>query len=248
LTVLCGLKEAGKTTLAMNFAEHAAVEQKRPVLYLVQTFSAQTLFGQIASSRARVGWLDVAEGKLGAKEREQFEHSAREIAASPLTIDDTPRLEDGELVERIETWARSHPSGLAIVDHVRRDSHRDVDRCSQTLKSAAVRTGAAIVGTAWATKYSYDRERIEDGVGVSHADFTWTVCRLWGSSRDNFSRDEGFMSIADERTKEHQLFLSTKLDEKCRRFHVIAGGSFFQSLGQARSYRQSWRQPAILEE
>jgi replicative DNA helicase len=73
LTVLYGHNKGGKTTLAINVAEHVAVEQKRPVLYLVQSFSAQTLTGQIASSRAHVDWLDVAEGKLSAEDVERFQ-------------------------------------------------------------------------------------------------------------------------------------------------------------------------------
>src|SRR5215471_614832 len=40
LTVLSGQWKSGKTTLAMNLAEEAALEQGRPVLYLVQRLSA----------------------------------------------------------------------------------------------------------------------------------------------------------------------------------------------------------------
>src|SRR5271154_5307985 len=90
LTTFCGHYQGGRTTMAMNVAEHVAIEGKRPVLYLIQTFSAATLFGQIASSRAGVDWLDVAEGKLSAEESIRFQAASRELSGATLLIDDTP--------------------------------------------------------------------------------------------------------------------------------------------------------------
>ena len=94
LTVLYGQGEAGKTTMAMNVAEHAAAEEKREVLYLVQNLSAQTLFSQMVCSRARVDFLDFAEGKCTADDETRRRRAERELASSSLTIDDAPHLND----------------------------------------------------------------------------------------------------------------------------------------------------------
>jgi KaiC/GvpD/RAD55 family RecA-like ATPase len=219
LTTFCGHYQGGRTTMAMNVAEHVAIEGKRPVLYLVQTFSAATLFGQIASSRAAVDWLDVAEGKLSAEESARFEVASRELSASALLIDDTPELEDAEIVERIERWSREHPGGLAIVDHISRDSNREIARCSQTLKAAAVRTGAAIIA-AWQSPD--DTGRQVQGVGVSHADFAWYFFRGWRSCSDLHLRHEVILSVFDERTTEERLVLYLWFHERLRRFHLVA--------------------------
>ena len=49
LAVIYGDLKAGKTTMTMNIAEHAALEEKRPVLYVIQDFSARPC---LARSRA----------------------------------------------------------------------------------------------------------------------------------------------------------------------------------------------------
>ena len=220
LSVIHGDPKAGKTTLAMNIAEHVAVEEKRPVLYLVQSFSAQTLLGQIVSSRAGVDWLDVAEGKLREGEGARFEVASREIASAPLTIDDMPALEDEEITERIAAWAEQSPCGLAIVDHIRRGSAKEVDRCSQAMKTTAVSTGAAVLATSWPAP-GWDDSRSIDGVGTSHADFSWRLYRFWCLDDRLYPRDEGYLTIYDERTGDMRVRMRLRLDERLRRFRFI---------------------------
>jgi KaiC/GvpD/RAD55 family RecA-like ATPase len=219
LTTFCGHYQGGRTTMAMNVAEYVAIEGKRPVLYLVQKFSAATLFGQIASSRAAVDWLDVAEGKLSAEGFGWFQIASRDLAVSALQIDDTPELDDAEVVERIERWSREHPGGLAIVDHINRGSNREIARCSQVLKAVAVRTGAAIVA-AW--QAPDDTGRQVQGVGLSHADFAWYFFRGWRTCSDLHLRHEVILSVFDERTTEERLVLYLWFHERLRRFHLVA--------------------------
>jgi KaiC/GvpD/RAD55 family RecA-like ATPase len=221
LTILYGHHKGGKTTLTMNLAEHVAVEEKRPVLYLVQSFNAQTLLGQIVSSRAQVDWLDVAEGKLTAEETGRLDVARGEVAGASLVVEDTPHLADGEIVERIEAWADKHPGGLAIVDHLVRDTPRDIDRCSHALKTAAVRTGAAVIATSRFAPI-WDDERLVTGVGLSHADFDWQLLRWWCHSENLYPRDAVHLNISDQRTGEHRLALDLRLDEKFRRLSVVA--------------------------
>jgi len=233
LTVLYGPLKGGKTTLAMNIAEHVAVEEKRPVLFLVQDFSTQTLLGQMASSRARVDWLDVAEGKLGAEEVRRFQAAGRELGTSSLVVDDMPALEDAEIVERIEVWARDNPSGLAIVDHIWRDSWKEVGRCSRAMKWAAIRSGAAVIATAWHASIE-DNQRSGDGVGTSHADFSLHLFRWWCSLSNLYPRDEVSLSIFDRRTDEQRLSLDVRLDEKFRRVRVVESKPCSPSLREER--------------
>ena len=233
LSVIHGDMKAGKTTLAMNIAEHVAVEEKRPVLYLVQSFSAQTLFGQIASSRAGVDWLDVAEGKLREGEGDRFEVASREIASAPLTIDDMPALEDEEITERIGAWAEKNPAGLAIVDHIRRETAKAVDRCSQAMKAVAVRTGTAVFATSWDAPL-WDDTRMIDGVGTSHADFAWRLFRWWCVDNRQYSREDAYLSICDERTGENRVRMHCRLDEKARRLGFIGREPTVSSLREER--------------
>jgi len=227
LTVLVGNSESGRTTLAMNVSEHVALNESRPVLYLIQTDSKESFSRQIACSRARVDWLDCAEGQLTLEEEDQFERAKKDLGSSALLIDDTPELEDAEIVERITVWAREHPFGLAVVDHVAHNTFRTMARCSQALKSVAVRTGAAVLATRWRDMFQEgheagpDAECDESGVGRSHADYTWNLYRPWCHRGDLHPREEARLNIIDWRTKEHRLALELRLDEELRRFSVV---------------------------
>ena len=220
LAVIDGEIKAGKTTLAMNIAKHAALEAKRPVLYMVQGFSTQTLFGQMASSRAGVDWVDVAEGKLSEEEGTRFEKASRELASAPLIIDDMPALEDDEIAERIAAWAEKNPCGLAIVDHIRRETAKAVDRCSRAMKAVAVRTGAAVLAASWDAPL-WDLERLIDGVGTSHADFNWRLFRWWCLDNRQYSREDAYLSIYDERTGDERVRIHCRLDERARRLRSV---------------------------
>jgi archaellum biogenesis ATPase FlaH len=233
LTVLHGQHKGGKTTLAMNIVEHVAVEERRPVLYLIQSFSAETLLAQIACSRAGLDFLDFAEAKLTSEDRTVYEAAIKELSQSWLMIDDTPALEDGEIVERVERFAMKHPYGLVIVDHMYRDSYRVVDRCSQALKSAAVKTGTAIIATAHHSEVDDDGCPV-CGVGISHADFSWHLFRWWCSSSNLYPRDEVNFSFIDRRTGDQRLSLDLRLDEKLRRFRVVGAKTHFPSLREER--------------
>ena len=239
LTVLYGHHYGGKTTFAMNIAEHVALEEKRPVLYIVQSSraqSAQTLFGQIACSRARVDWLDCAEGKLTAEEIERFNSVSRDIAGCDLIIDDTPQLGDAEIVQRIEAWADKHPGGLAIVDDVeQRENHVEVDRLSHALKTVAVKTNAVILGTAYYAPLC-DRCLVH-GVGLSHSDFSWSLFRHWCYASNLYTRDEADLSIVDQRTGELRIMLELRLDETLRRFHVVGSKPPHWSISSLRQQR-----------
>jgi hypothetical protein len=235
LTVLYGQMTAGKTTLAMNVAEHVAVVENRPVLYLVQRFSAQTLRDQIACSRARVDFLDLAEGKLSSEEGKRYEAAQGELVAAPLQIDDAPHLTAGEVVQRIETWSKAHPGGFAVVDHLDgNETERGADSWSHALKSAAARTGCAIMATSYLIEVSLEGEAGEAPVSLSHADFGWQLLRWWCWSQSEYPRDGAHLGITDERTGEHRLALDVRLDEALRRFHVVGTRPTCGTLREAR--------------
>jgi KaiC/GvpD/RAD55 family RecA-like ATPase len=235
LTVLYGQQKAGKTTLAMNVAEHVAVEERRPVLYLVQRFSAQTFFEQINCSRARVDFLDFAERKLSGEDAKRYEAARGDVLATRLEIDDSPHLSQEEVIQRIGLWSRKHPGGIVVVDHVDgSETERSADNWSHALKSVATRTGCAILATSYLIEVSLEGEAGEAPVSLSHADFGWQLLRWWCWSESEYPRDEANLSITDHRTGEHRLSLDVRLDETMRRFRVVSMRPTCTSLREAR--------------
>jgi hypothetical protein len=180
--------------------------------------------------------VDFAEGKLGPDDRKRVAAAKRDLERSPLTVDDTPHLEDVEIAQRIEKWANDFPSGVVIVDDFeQRNTRVQVDRCSHALKSVAAKTKTAVVGTAIYALLS-DHQCSVYGVGLSHADFSWSLLRRWCWS-SVYPRDEFDLSIVDRRTGEQRLKLELQLEERLRRFEVVGSVPCTPSLRESRLRR-----------
>jgi hypothetical protein len=223
----------------MNIAENVVLVEGRPVLYLLlgaRGLNAQTLLEQMTCSHAGVDWVDFAEEKLGPDDRKRVAATKQKLERSPLAIDDTPHLKDVEIAQRIETWANDFPGGVVIVDDFeQRNTGVEVDRCSHAVKSAAAKTKTAILGTAIYAPLS-DYQCSVYGVGLSHADFSWSLLRRWCWS-SIYPPDEFDLSIVDRRTSKQRLKLELQLEETLRRFRVVGSLPCTPSLRESRLQR-----------
>src|SRR6184192_3793318 len=68
MIVIAGRPSMGKTALAMNMAEHVAVNQKKPVAVFSLEMSSQQLVQRMLCSRARVNLQRVRDGFLGERD------------------------------------------------------------------------------------------------------------------------------------------------------------------------------------
>ena len=64
LTILAARPSMGKTALALNIAEHVAIDQQRPVLFVSLEMSSLELTNRLICSRARVDGHKMRRGRL----------------------------------------------------------------------------------------------------------------------------------------------------------------------------------------
>ncbi|MBT8448486.1 MAG: replicative DNA helicase [Gammaproteobacteria bacterium] len=86
MIVIAARPSVGKTSLAMNFAEKAAVDDGVPVLVFSLEMSEEDLINRMMCSRARVDSKSVDNGRVLPQDQPKLAKAIKDIIASPLLI------------------------------------------------------------------------------------------------------------------------------------------------------------------
>ena len=123
MIVLAARPSMGKTSLALNIAEAAALPRKgEPVATLIFSLemSAAPLALRMLCSRAKVNMKLLREGLLSKNGSEQAElmEAADQFSKSPLFIDDSSHLSIMELRAKARRVHARHKLGFIIIDYL----------------------------------------------------------------------------------------------------------------------------------
>src|SRR5438270_8521390 len=92
MIVIAARPSMGKTALAMNIAEHVAINEKLPVGVFSLEMSSQQLVQRLLCSRARVNLQRVRDGFLGERDFPGLTAAASKLAEAKIFIDDSASL------------------------------------------------------------------------------------------------------------------------------------------------------------
>ena len=118
LVIVAGRPSMGKTSLAMNIAESAALGSKLPVAIFSMEMPGELLAMRMMSSLGRINAHKVRTGKLEDDDWPRLTHAIGLLAEAPIFIDDTPALTPLELRTRARRLKREHGLGLIVVDYL----------------------------------------------------------------------------------------------------------------------------------
>ena len=92
MIVIAARPSMGKTALALNIAEHVALEEKLPVGIFSLEMTAESLVLRMLCSRARVNLKDIRGGFMAQRDFSQLTGAAGALTIAPLFIDDASAL------------------------------------------------------------------------------------------------------------------------------------------------------------
>lgn len=119
MVVVAARPSMGKTSLMMNMVEHVAVDQKVPTLVFSCEMMAEQIVERLVFSRARFDASKVARGFSPKKEELlRLQRAGKEIAESPLFIDDTAGLMIDTLRAKARRRMRENGIGLIAIDYL----------------------------------------------------------------------------------------------------------------------------------
>ena len=119
LVVVAGRPSMGKTTLAMNIAENAAIgNQKKPTAVFSMEMSAEQLSFRMIGSIGRVNQSHLRSGRLTDEDWSRIDSAVSMMSTAPIFIDDAPALTPTEVRARARRLKREHDLELIIVDYL----------------------------------------------------------------------------------------------------------------------------------
>lgn len=119
LVIIAGRPSMGKTTLAMNIAEHVAIKSRSPVLIFSMEMPGEAVVMRLLSSLCRIDQLRIRTGKLSDDDWPRISSTVSMLSDAPLFIDDTPGLSPAEMRARARRLAKEQGQlGLIVVDYL----------------------------------------------------------------------------------------------------------------------------------
>ena len=118
LLILAARPAMGKTTLALNIAEYAALKTKKAVAVFSMEMSASQLALRLISSNGRVNATRLRTGQLEDEDWSRVTSAIRMLKESKIFIDDTPALSPDVLRAKARRLKREHDLGLSVIDYL----------------------------------------------------------------------------------------------------------------------------------
>lgn len=119
LVIIAGRPSMGKTTFAMNIAEHVAIKSRLPVLIFSMEMPGEAIVMRLLSSLCRIDQLRIRTGKLADEDWPRISSTVSMLSEAPMFIDDTPGLSPAEMRARARRLAKEHGQlGMIVVDYL----------------------------------------------------------------------------------------------------------------------------------
>ena len=118
LIIVAARPSMGKTALAVNFAEHAAMRSKKAVAIFSMEMSASQLAFRLISSLGRINQQHLRTGDIQEEEWPRVTSAITMLSDAKIFIDDTPALSPAELRARARRLKREHDLGLIVIDYL----------------------------------------------------------------------------------------------------------------------------------
>ncbi len=118
MIVIAARPSVGKTSLAMNIAEHVSIDQRLPVGVFSLEMTSESLVLRMLCSRSRVNLRNVRDGFLAERDFPKLTGAAGKLANAPLFIDDSSSLSILQLRAKARRMYQQYGVKLFIVDYL----------------------------------------------------------------------------------------------------------------------------------
>ncbi|MDP1707515.1 MAG: replicative DNA helicase [Gammaproteobacteria bacterium] len=153
LIIVAGRPSMGKTSFAMNIAEHAAIKYAVPSVIFSMEMSAEQLALRMLSSLSRLDHNKVRTGKLEDDDWPRLSSTVGILGEAPLYIDDTPSLTPMDLRARARRLKRERGLGLIVVDYLqlmqvpgtKETRANEISEISRSLKALAKELNVPVI-------------------------------------------------------------------------------------------------------
>ena len=153
LIIVAGRPGMGKTSFAVNIAEHAAIHEKRSVAIFSMEMAGSQLVMRMMSSLAHIDQTRVKHGDIEKIDFERFASTVEMLQETKIYIDDTPALTPAELRARCRRISREHGLDLVVLDYLqlmqvpgsKENRNAEISEISRSLKAMAKELNVPVI-------------------------------------------------------------------------------------------------------
>jgi replicative DNA helicase len=165
LIIFAARPSMGKTSFALNIAQHAAVRQKEPVGIFSLEMSREALVLRLLCGEARVDSHKLSGGFASRDDWTRMAGALGRLAEAPIFIDDTPGLSITEVRAKARRLQAEHGLSLLIVDYLQLMSGRgrsenrtqEISSISRGLKGLAKELNVPLVAISQLSRAPEER-------------------------------------------------------------------------------------------
>lgn len=153
LIILAARPAMGKTTLALNMAEYAALKTKKAVAVYSMEMSASQLAFRLISSIGRINATRLRTGQLEDEDWARVNMAIKMLSEVKIFIDDTPALSPDVLRSKARRIKREHDLGLIVIDYLQlmtvpgtgENRATEISEISRSLKALAKELNVPVI-------------------------------------------------------------------------------------------------------
>jgi replicative DNA helicase len=153
LIIVAARPAMGKTTLALNMAEYAALRTKKAVAVFSMEMSASQLAFRLISSIGRVNATRLRTGQLEDEDWSRVTSAIQLLSGVKIFIDDTPALSPEVLRSKARRIKREHDLGLIVIDYLQlmavpgtgENRATEISEISRSLKALAKELNVPVI-------------------------------------------------------------------------------------------------------
>jgi len=171
LVIVAARPSVGKTSFALNVAEHAAVKDRRTVGLFSLEMSKEQLVLRLLSSVANIDSQRLRTGFLEEMDFARIAPAMNSLSEAPLYIDDTPNISTMELRTKARRLQAETGLDMLVVDYLQlmqasttnRDANRvqEVSEISRGLKALARELNVPVIALSQLSRQPEMRESKE---------------------------------------------------------------------------------------
>lgn len=118
LIIVAGRPSMGKTALALNIAEYAAVEKQIPVCIFSLEMTKEQLAQRLLCSKAKISGHQLRTGRIADHQWTNLSIAVGPLSEAPIYVDDAASLSIMEIRAKARRMKLRYDIGLVIVDYL----------------------------------------------------------------------------------------------------------------------------------
>ncbi len=222
LIIIAGRPGMGKSSLAVNIAEHAAIKENVPVAIFNLEMSKSMIVNRIICSQAMVDSQNIRKGEFQAEDWKKICSVIDNLSKAPIYIDDSSAITISEIRAKCRRLKQTKNLGLVVIDYLqlmqgsgRSDNRQqEISDISRSLKVLAKELDIPVIALSQLSRLSESRgdkrpmlsDLRESGAIEQDADMVMLLYRDDYYNKESTEKNIAEINIAKQRSGSTGIF------------------------------------------